>query len=298
MGNGGPDVVIVGDGAVGLAEGAVEAVGARLRARPGWAAVADLAAEASGAILLVEAEGADADTLSAALPGIAAAAAAPGTQVVVVLGERQIDLVAAHLLGPDVQLLCHATPVERVAGLALAVRAAGAASPLSHWGENEAVRLAQVARLAEMLARIARDEPPLGDHAKVLDRELGYGAPPPDRDAPVDPQAIRRVIRARRLRDKQFGPGLFEDPAWDMLLDLYAAHHEARRVSVSSLCIAAAVAPTTALRWIARMVEAGLLVREPDPADRRRALMALTDRARAGMAAFHATLAAAGLPLV
>ena len=59
-----------------------------------------------------------------------------------------------------------------------------------------------------------------------------------------------------------------------MLLDLYAAELEGAQVSVSSLCIAAAVAPTTALRWIGRMTEAGLFVRQPDPFDRRRAFLA------------------------
>jgi hypothetical protein len=40
---------------------------------------------------------------------------------------------------------------------------------------------------------------------------------------------------------------LFADPGWDILLDLYAARQEGKQVSVSSLCIAAAVPPTTAL---------------------------------------------------
>lgn len=68
-----------------------------------------------------------------------------------------------------------------------------------------------------------------------------------------------------------------------MLLDLYAAHLEGTQVSVSSLCIAAAVAPTTALRWIGKMTEAGLFTRQPDPVDRRRAFMVLTERALEGM---------------
>nr|WP_277924321.1 winged helix DNA-binding protein [Sphingomonas sp. CROZ-RG-20F-R02-07] len=73
-----------------------------------------------------------------------------------------------------------------------------------------------------------------------------------------------------------------------MLLDLFAAELERAKVSVSSLCIAAAVAPTTALRWIARLTEAGLFERRPDPADRRRAFMALTPRASDGMRRYFA----------
>ncbi|MFX4925881.1 hypothetical protein ABTC31_20055, partial [Acinetobacter baumannii] len=80
---------------------------------------------------------------------------------------------------------------------------------------------------------------------------------------------VRRIIRGRRLRDQFLGDGLFEDPAWDILLDLYAAHLEGTQVSVSSLCIAASVPPTTALRWIGRMSDLGMLERRPDPFDRR-----------------------------
>jgi DNA-binding MarR family transcriptional regulator len=85
------------------------------------------------------------------------------------------------------------------------------------------------------------------------------------------------------LRDQFFGTALFEDPGWDMLLDLYAAELEQARVSVSSLCIAAAVAPTTALRWIARMTDTGLFERRPDMHDRRRAFMVLSERASEAM---------------
>jgi len=68
---------------------------------------------------------------------------------------------------------------------------------------------------------------------------------------------------------------LFADPAWDMLLDLSAARMEGRRVSVSSLCIAAAVPTTTALRWIKTLVDRAIFVRESDPADARRAFIGM-----------------------
>jgi DNA-binding MarR family transcriptional regulator len=109
---------------------------------------------------------------------------------------------------------------------------------------------------------------------------------------------VRDVIRARRLRDRFFGGGLFEDPAWDMLLDLFAAGLERSQVSVSSLCIAAAVAPTTALRWIGRLTAAGLLDRAADPADRRRAFVTLSPRADVAMRSYVAAGRAARLPLV
>ena len=91
----------------------------------------------------------------------------------------------------------------------------------------------------------------------------------------VDADFVRSIIRMRRLRDETFGASLFADPAWDMMLDLLAAQLENRHVSVSSLCLAAAVPPTTALRWIALMEREGVIQREADPSDRRRVNLSL-----------------------
>ena len=105
-----------------------------------------------------------------------------------------------------------------------------------------------------------------------------------------DPRLVRRIIRQRQLRARFFDGDLFGDPAWDMLLDLTAARAEHTRVSVTSLCIASGVPPTTALRWIGQMTEAGLFQRVEDEADRRRAFVALTDKASDAMARFFAEL--------
>jgi hypothetical protein len=93
---------------------------------------------------------------------------------------------------------------------------------------------------------------------------------------PVDAARIRAHIRARRLRGKFFPEDLFADPAWDMLLDLAAARLEGRKVSVSSLCIAANVPTTTGLRWIKTLVDRQMFERHSDPSDARRAFIALT----------------------
>lgn len=99
-------------------------------------------------------------------------------------------------------------------------------------------------------------------------------------------KAVRRMLRQRRMREQYFPADLFADPAWDMLLDLYAARLERQPVSVSSLCIAAAVPATTALRWIKTMTEAGLFLREADPLDGRRIFIALSDATFASMARY------------
>ncbi len=119
--------------------------------------------------------------------------------------------------------------------------------------------------------------------------------PPIESSAPVDPRDVRNLIRARRMRDNHFAGALFADPGWDMLLDLFAAELEHRRVSVSSLCIAAAVPGTTALRWIANMVDLGLFERQADPLDRRRAYIVLSRRARDAMTGYFDAVRRAGL---
>jgi DNA-binding MarR family transcriptional regulator len=75
-----------------------------------------------------------------------------------------------------------------------------------------------------------------------------------------------------------------------MLLDLYAARLEHNRVSVSSLCIAAAVPATTALRWIKALTTSGLFERRADPHDGRRIFVALSDSAAAAMHAYFAAI--------
>jgi CheY-like chemotaxis protein len=94
---------------------------------------------------------------------------------------------------------------------------------------------------------------------------------------------LRCLIHSRSLRTRFFPSDLFADPAWDILLDLTRAHFDKQDVSVSSVCIAASVPMSTALRWVRQMTDAGLLQRWTDPRDRRRDLIALTDKTRVHM---------------
>ncbi|MBX7496582.1 MarR family transcriptional regulator [Qipengyuania sp. 6B39] len=113
-----------------------------------------------------------------------------------------------------------------------------------------------------------------------------------------DAAAIRQVIKHRQARARFFDGDLFADPAWDILLDLSAARAERLQVSVTSLCIASGVPATTALRWIAQMVDAGLLVRVADPQDRRRAYIALADNTAEAMARYFAEVGVGELATV
>jgi hypothetical protein len=99
---------------------------------------------------------------------------------------------------------------------------------------------------------------------------------------PVAP-VLRDILKARRLRDRHLPADLFADPAWDMLLDLMIAHETGKRVDISSLCIAACVPQTTGLRWIRDMTDRGILVRQQDTVDGRRAFIGLSDATASAM---------------
>ena len=90
---------------------------------------------------------------------------------------------------------------------------------------------------------------------------------------------VRDILQARLERNSHFPSHLFSDPAWDMLLDLYAAELAQIRVSVTSLCIASNAPTSTALRWISLLENDGLIRRDPDPLDARRFFLSLTGTA-------------------
>ena len=89
----------------------------------------------------------------------------------------------------------------------------------------------------------------------------------------------RCYLRARRLRGLLFPEGVFADPAWDMLLDLFACKLEGNKVCISDACMAASVPTTTALRWVNRLEQLGLVERFSDPMDSRRVYVELTETA-------------------
>jgi hypothetical protein len=223
---------------------------------------------------------------------LAEAAAGRDCRIVVLLDATSIDAIAGPMLEAGATLLCDANAIEQAAALASALLPAGMRLH-DATREREAERLRmlneEVARLAEVLSQLTANPP-----GEVRDRTPGYRAEPVTEPDP-DPRVVRSTIRARRLRDQHFAPELFADPAWDMLLDLYAARLEGRRVSVSSLCIAAAVPPTTALRWIGTMHDAALFGREADPTDKRRAHITLTEQAAAAMRHYFGAAGRAGL---
>jgi hypothetical protein len=280
-------ILIAGDSdaAVERAARTVRATGARI----GGAlllgeAVERISIQASASAIWVELDGDGGSEMDRLLDRLSSDVAL-GRYPAVVSGARGlVDVIYSRVASAPVELVIDGSEAERTAALAIALsgfNAAGAVSDIASDRSSERLRQLsdEVSRIASTLARLSAgpDAPPRP--SPVI---------PPGEAPPVAADVVRDVIRARRLRDRFFDHALFADPAWDMLLDLLQAEIAQLRVPVSSLCIAAAVPATTALRWLTTMTEMGIFVRRPDPHDGRRVFVELSRDASLGMRRYFA----------
>ena len=277
-----PAVTLFGDGDEAFARAQRTAELAELRvAHMAHIEEAGAAPIVPGTTPIVEATRASAALVSL-LDGIQRDALQYGRPAVVGGPENLIDLVFARAGHPAVQLLVDADEATRVAAYAVAARPRpDQLHDVGREGQELLQKLSEdVGRLASMLASLSEEET----------AELAAARPGVSEDGAdgVAAGEIRAMIRARRLRDQYFSGELFADPAWDMLLDLMAARLEQKRVAVSSLCIAAAVPATTALRWIKALTDRGLFVRSADPRDGRRVYIELSDETARALGAYFA----------
>jgi hypothetical protein len=267
------------------ARATAEASGLRVGAQLGIAEARErLRHQASASAIWIEIDqdcGPDLDRL---LDEVDEAVAGRRFGAVLSLSSDLIDRLGGRLFDSASQIVIDADPVERAASLAMATAVANAPERANDVSKDPgAERLRQlsdeVGRIAATLARLSTDA----------------GVPQPELQKPVDGnvpdisvEMVRSVIRARRLRGRFFAEDLFADPAWDMLLDLLQAEIAQLRVPVSSLCIAAAVPATTALRWLKSMTEKGIFVRRADPHDGRRVFVELSRDASISMRRYFA----------
>lgn len=277
-----PVVLLFGDDEAGLsrARAAVGRAGCRVAHSCGIAeAEARLDRQVTARAALVVAEQ-PSGALERLLARLNAEARSGRLRPIIVAPEAMIDAATQAGLGFEADHLID--PSEAELTIAVALATAPATSQLHDISRSNGSGLLQqlseeAARLANMLASLSAEE---------LGAPNGLAtAGEVRREDEVDAGFVRSIIRARRLRDQYFRGELFADPAWDMLLDLYAARLEGNRVAVSSLCIAAAVPATTALRWIKSLTDRGLMVRSADPQDGRRVYIELSDDTAKAMTA-------------
>ncbi len=263
-----------------------EAAGVRVFACSISDALNALDLQAAPDVLIVEIERCN-DAACALLDRCEALAVADGQRGIIIFPRDALGTVAARIAAPSLSLLCDPSPVERVAAIGFAVErgVTGVLETRDIAPEGLQSLADEVARIARALAALA-SAPAASSGDIFSDGLIGYRAEPLPRavsTVPVSAGEVRAMIRARRLRERFFLADLFADPAWDMLLDLFAARIERTQVAVSSLCIAAAVPPTTALRTIRAMTATGLLTRVDDPGDRRRVFIALSEATATAM---------------
>jgi len=267
-------------------------------------------ARALGEVALIDCPAPDGAAL-AALARIDLRSAHSGTQLIVSTSVAALDDVFGCLDQSNAQILVDPSRADRVIALGRVLARLPNLKVRELSEEDRLVLLRLTEQVGQIAQRLERLEGPVsgeGDSAfRFESPKLAFAGADDDpgdrliraaRPALPDPRLVRRILRQRQLRARFFDGDLFGDPAWDMLLDLTAARVEHTRVSVTSLCIASGVPPTTALRWIGQMTDAGLLQRVDDETDRRRAFIVLTDKAADAMARYFAELGSNAARLV
>ena len=195
-----------------------------------------------------------------------------------------MDILFCEVGGSPIQLVIDGDEAERAAALAIATSGVDRVSTLSDVASDRSGE--RLRQLSDEVSRIASTLARLSTGPSSTERPTPVAA---NIDAPqVSGEVVRQVIRARRLRSRFFDDELFADPAWDMLLDLLQAEIAQLRVPVSSLCIAAAVPATTALRWLKTMTDQGIFLRRADPHDGRRIFVELSPPASGAMRRYFA----------
>jgi DNA-binding MarR family transcriptional regulator len=96
-------------------------------------------------------------------------------------------------------------------------------------------------------------------------------------------ELARRIVTARQVRSAHFKKPMFGEPAWDMLLALYANSTDGPRQSIGRLTALSGSPPTTALRWLDYLVKEQLVAREANPTDGRSDFVELTEKGRSAM---------------
>ena len=105
----------------------------------------------------------------------------------------------------------------------------------------------------------------------------------PERIRPHGARFLKTYLQARREREWQFPKGLFSDPAWDILLELYVAESEGRPVLESAVGPAVSIPEKSGLRWLGILEARQLVTRTLEDEGSQEARISLTPNAIAGM---------------
>ncbi|MDD1453066.1 hypothetical protein NHF48_022495 [Sphingomonas sp. H160509] len=144
---------------------------------------------------------------------------------------------------------------------------------------NETV-LSLINDLTETLSTVA---------AEFNDRVSRAGRPDASNEEPSQTALTRyanSLLTERRIRRHFLPAELFQEPAWDMLLALFAAREERLPMNVKTLVSFSDAPATTSQRWIDHLHKLNLINRVADPVDRRRIEISLSDNGNQAMSAY------------
>ena len=94
---------------------------------------------------------------------------------------------------------------------------------------------------------------------------------------------VDQILCARRSRTAVFGPGLFFDPAWDIVLTLYRGQLRGEGVLSSELADSASVTLSTIARWVEVLARQGLVEVQPAVSEVKGPIVELSAQGSAAM---------------
>ena len=97
------------------------------------------------------------------------------------------------------------------------------------------------------------------------------------------------MYRQRMGRNEHFSAGFANEPAWDMMLDLFVLRHQGKQVTVSGACLASNGPATTALRYLQWLEEQDFIQKWASHTDKRVQMVELTDKGMGLMSSYLAS---------
>jgi DNA-binding MarR family transcriptional regulator len=147
--------------------------------------------------------------------------------------------------------------------------------------QESALSATNFARLLVLVEKVARERTCSPNEA--IDLMAAAHLNEPSKTLVKLDKFVNGLRHLRLRRNKLLGANLFRDPAWDMLLELFVSEQNGKKISVSSLCLASGVPPTTALRHLQRLEAHHMIYREGDKSDDRRCWVRPTAKAMDGI---------------
>lgn len=143
--------------------------------------------------------------------------------------------------------------------------------------------IARIVHLMRVVTQAADLPPPRGNSDEGLQQsepEEYFGGDDELKDL------ARKIYSQRQARLRHFPAAFFHEPAWDMLLALYASCDFDRAPRVSALLTYTAAPPTTALRHLAVLEHYGHIQRHPCDRDGRVINVNMTAKAHTSMSRY------------